>query len=448
MAFKKAKPKVMGPPMIRTPVPGQKSAREEGEIDPPPSASKRPRSSDEPPPREVAAAAQTLGKLKAYATRSAPGTVETLLQGMEPSASLGHVPPKKRRSSNYSPSYPVAKFVRPNYTVTKPAPMIKNLPYPDRPLMTCEDNALAAFQAVSSATQGDINFYLNEHGLYEKDWIDRDMQTSMARLMVVAEASMRVRNMAQDRVYDKNQEIKNLKILQKGLKQGVQKYKSLHEMSQKGLFVAEENEARAKQDLVVAQRDVELLRIERDRHQRETEAAHQENERLRQELEWVQKELGEEKQRAAPVDLQAIKDAHLVGWVDEWHASADGVEWVEMSGRGAQIQGYQATLHHLASYLPSDLSKDDLWGGIPKYEGIEIDDEGNVTYTEQEVTQTEVDPSEIERLLAAPDTDTDATALATQEQSLKEALQDTCLDDEPRVNIPTSDDPVDPIDDA
>ncbi|GAB2296809.1 hypothetical protein Dimus_038443 [Dionaea muscipula] len=119
------------------------------------------------------------------------------------------------------------------------------------------------------------------------------------------------------------------------------------------------------------------------------------------------------------------------------------MEWVEMSGRGAQMQGYQAALRHLASYLPSDLSRDDLWGGIPKYEGIEIDDEGNVSYTEQEVTETEVDPFEIERLLAAPDTDTDATALARQEQSFKEALVDTGLETEPQVDIPLTDEPAD-----
>ncbi|GAB2300184.1 hypothetical protein Dimus_034223, partial [Dionaea muscipula] len=100
-------------------------------------------------------------------------------------------------------------------------------------------------------------------------------------------------------------------------------------------------------------------------------------------------------------------------------------------------------------------------GGIPKHDNIEIDDEGNMVYIEQDVTEVEADPSEmaigpcspasaakdrmeIERLLGP--SEVDATALATREQSLKEALQDTGLEEEPRVNIPSTGETEDPVD--
>ncbi|GAB2281438.1 hypothetical protein Dimus_039470 [Dionaea muscipula] len=200
-------------------------------------------------------------------------------------------------------------------------------------------------------------------------------------------------------------------------------------MSVMDLMKAKEGEGRAKHDLEVSKRDLKLVRIERDRHQRESEAARQENERLRQQLERVQKELEEERQRGAPVDVQAIKDAYLIGWVDEWHASAEGLEWLEGSCRVAQLQGYQATLRYLGSRLPSSMSKDDLWGGMPKFDNVGIDDEGNVFFIEQEEGDADVGPSdlvispwsptsaakdrlEVERLLDA--SDSDAVCLASR----------------------------------
>ncbi|GAB2287377.1 hypothetical protein Dimus_039824 [Dionaea muscipula] len=150
-----------------------------------------------------------------------------------------------------------------------------------------------------------------------------------------------------------------------------------------------------------------------------------------------------EKQRAAPVDLQAIKDTHLVDWIDEWHASPEGLEWIRMSGKGAQMQGYQMALRYLSSQIPSGLSGDDLWGGIPKTDGITIDDAGNVTFAEEEDVETEVDPVEIQRLLDTPDAAPDAAALAREEQSFRDALTDNDLESEPRIDIPTTDEPAD-----
>ncbi|GAB2290051.1 hypothetical protein Dimus_024342, partial [Dionaea muscipula] len=221
----KRRPRVLVPP-VEVPVPGEASTREDGEIPPPPHATKRPRSSVDSPPREVAATAQPPAQLKGFATRSEPGRVEKIVRSMEPSSSAGSKPLKKRITSLYSPSTPAVYYKYPSYTVTEPAPKIQNLPFPQRPLMTCEDNALAAFQAVSNATKHDTNFYVDQFGEYEKDWIDRDMRTSLARLMVATEASMRCRNRAQDRIFDKNREVQLAKSQRDYEKGEAEKYKT------------------------------------------------------------------------------------------------------------------------------------------------------------------------------------------------------------------------------
>ncbi|GAB2266296.1 hypothetical protein Dimus_001313 [Dionaea muscipula] len=110
------------PPMLE--IPRQKSAREEGEIAGPPNATKRPRTGEDEPPREVATASQPPAKLKAFASRSAPGLVETFVRGAGPSATLTNKPLKKRLSSNYQPAYPAALFRSPDYTVSAPEPKI------------------------------------------------------------------------------------------------------------------------------------------------------------------------------------------------------------------------------------------------------------------------------------------------------------------------------------
>ncbi|GAB2285937.1 hypothetical protein Dimus_039734 [Dionaea muscipula] len=221
----KRRPRVLVPE-VNVPVPGETSTREEGEIPPPPHATKRPRSSNDSPPREAAATAQPPAQLKGFATRTEPGRVETIVRGMEPSSSVGSKPLKKRVTSLYSPSTPSVYFKHPSYTVTQPEPKIHNIPFPQRPLMTCEDNALAAFHAVCNATKADTNFYLNEFGTYEKDWIDRDMRTSLARLMVATEASMRCRNKAQDRIFEKNREVELAKSQRDYEKGEAEKYKA------------------------------------------------------------------------------------------------------------------------------------------------------------------------------------------------------------------------------
>ncbi|GAB2266295.1 hypothetical protein Dimus_001312 [Dionaea muscipula] len=250
--------------------------------------------------------------------------------------------------------------------------------------MTCEDNALAAFQEVSSATQSDINHYINDCGFYEKDWIDRDMRTSIVRLAVTAEASLRAWNKTQDRIFEKNKEIQNLEAVKKYYQDEAAKNKALADMSAQDLMKAEHNEEIAKQEL--------------------------------------EKELEEEKQKGKGVDLAAVNDTFLTDWVNEWHLTPEGKEWLAASCRGAQLQGYQAAVRRLEPYIPPDMSKDDRWSGMPKFDNVGIDDEGNVFFMEQDMTEAEVDPSEIERLLAVPDTDTNAAALDAQEQSLKEAL--------------------------
>ncbi|GAB2266761.1 hypothetical protein Dimus_037917 [Dionaea muscipula] len=356
----KRRPKVLAPPSVRIPIPGEKSTGEEGEIEPPPHATKRPRSSLDSPPREAAATAQPPAQLKGFASRNEPGRVETIVRGMEPSASVGSKPLKKRVSSLYSPSTPAMYFKHPSYTVTRPAPTIQNLPFPKRPLMTCEDNALAAFQAVSNATDADTNFYLNEFGMYEKDWIDRDMWTSLARLMVATEASMRARNKAQDRIFEKNREIQLAEGARDYHKGEAENYKAKFESCQQELLIVDKKEAQAKEDLVRSRREVDLLKIDDERHQRETAATRQEVEVLRSENERLRKKLEEERLRGARVDLQAVKDANLIAWIDEWHASSEGLEWIQMSGQGAQMQGYQAALRHLSSHIPPGPSRDDL----------------------------------------------------------------------------------------
>ncbi|GAB2286564.1 hypothetical protein Dimus_039779 [Dionaea muscipula] len=312
----KRRPKVQAPE-VNVPIPGEASNREEGEIPPPPHATKRPRSSLDSPPAEVAATAQPPEQLKGFATRSEPGRVEKILRSMEPSASVGSRPRRKRASSLYSPSTPAVHYQFPSYTVTEPAPTIQNLPFPEKPLMTCEDNALAAFQAVSNATKADTNFYLNEFGSYEKDWIDRDMRTSLARLMVATEASMRARNKAQDRIHDMNREVQLAKSQRDYEKGEAGKYKTKFESCQQQLMIADDKVDQAKEDLVRSQNEVNLLRISDEKHQREASAAREEVVKLRLEMEHLKKEMEEEKRRTVPVDPQAIKDAHLVDWIEE-----------------------------------------------------------------------------------------------------------------------------------
>ncbi|GAB2285633.1 hypothetical protein Dimus_039715 [Dionaea muscipula] len=99
-------------------------------------------------------------------------------------------------------------------------------------------------------------------------------------------------------------------------------------------------------------------------------------------------------------------------------------------------------LRYLSSQIPSGFSGD-LWGGIPKYDGITIDEAGNVTVAEEEDDETEVDPAEIQRLLDTPDAAPDAAALAQQEKTFRDALADAGLESEPRVDIPTVDEPAD-----
>ncbi|GAB2299377.1 hypothetical protein Dimus_038556 [Dionaea muscipula] len=361
---------------------------------------------------------------------------------MEPSSSAGSKPLKKRITSLYSPSTPAVYYKYPSYTVTEPEPKIQNLPFPQRPLMTCEDNALAAFQAVSNATKLDRNFYVDQFGEYEKDWIDRDMRTSLARLMVATKASMRCRNKAQDRVFEKNREVQLAKGQRDYEKGEAEKYKTKYESCQQQLMIADDKVDQAKEALVKLQGEFDLLKISDEKRRRENLAAQEEIHRLRSENERLQKEVEEGRQRAAPVDLQAIKDAHLVDWIDEWHASSEGLEWIKTSGKGSQMQGYQMALRYLSSQIPSGFSGD-LWGGIPKFDGITIDEAGNVTFAEEEDAEIEVDPAEIQRLLDTPDVAPDAAALAQEEQSLRDALTDTGLESEPRVDIPTTDEPAD-----
>ncbi|GAB2302158.1 hypothetical protein Dimus_038958 [Dionaea muscipula] len=121
-------------------------------------------------------------RVEGHGARNPPIVVKTLLRGMTPQATLQIKPLKKRMSGKYTPSYPVLHFKSPDYMCTSPAPVLNNIPHPERSIMTCEDNALAAIHAVATATQGDLNHYINEHGLYEKDWINKDMRTAIALL--------------------------------------------------------------------------------------------------------------------------------------------------------------------------------------------------------------------------------------------------------------------------
>ncbi|GAB2273801.1 hypothetical protein Dimus_039049 [Dionaea muscipula] len=209
-------------------------------------------------------------------------------------------------------------------------------------------------------------------------------------------------------------------------------------------MIADTKADQAQEDLVKLQGEFNLLKISDDKRRRENSAAQEEIHRLRSENERLKKEAEEEKKRAALVDPQAIKDTYLVDWLDEWHASPEGLDWLRMTGRGSQMQGYQMALRHLSSVIPSDFSGD-LWGGIPKYDGLTIDEAGNVTVAEEEEDdETEVDPAEIQRLLDAPlATSSDAVALAAQEQSFRDALRETGLETEPQVDIPATDEPAD-----
>ncbi|GAB2265463.1 hypothetical protein Dimus_037822 [Dionaea muscipula] len=121
------------------------------------------------------------------------------------------------------------------------------------------------------------------------------------------------------------------------------------------------------------------------------------------------------------------------------------------------MQGYHMALQYLRSRLPPDMTHDDLWGGMPKYADVGIDDASNVFFIESEVEKTVVGPSsvpesstaaeltEVEDLIGA--SRANVVALASQEQTVKAALDAAGLEEEGRVRIPTVDESEDPVDD-
>ncbi|GAB2273911.1 hypothetical protein Dimus_008681, partial [Dionaea muscipula] len=109
------------------------------------------------------------------------------------------------------------------------------------------------------------------------------------------------------------------------------------------------------------------------------------------------------------------------------------------------------------------MTHDELWGGIPRFTDMGINDNGKVFFIGQGEISVAADPSlepessdliiggwrsptslardllEVDAVLEA--SRTDAATLASHGQSWKAALDATGLEDEGRVDIPAEDDP-------
>ncbi|GAB2272974.1 hypothetical protein Dimus_007789, partial [Dionaea muscipula] len=201
-----------------------------------------------------------------------------------------------------------------------------------------------------------------------------------------AEASLRSQNDDRDRIFDLNRDVGLLKDQQAGLKKEIEKLQGIADNATSDAMTARGEALRAKKDLKISGHEYNSMKLDRDRHQREAEEACKEAERVRQELE-------AEKKKGGVVDLAAIKRDHFSDSVDEWQETPAGKEWLSDSCRGARMQGYHMALRYLGSRLPSDMTHDDLWGGMPKYADMGIDNADNVFFIEPDVEKTVVDPS-------------------------------------------------------
>ncbi|GAB2294592.1 hypothetical protein Dimus_038309 [Dionaea muscipula] len=314
------------------PIPGERGDREPGEIARPPRSDKRSRNSSDSPPSGVADTTQTPTDLKGYADREQghSGMARVLLREMGPRATLLSRPLKKRNANNYSPSYPAVHFKSPDYLCTSLAPVINNLPHLDRPIMTCEDNALAAVQAVAIASKADLDHYFDDNGYYSRDWINKDMRCAIARLAVTTEASLRSQNDDQDMIFDLNRDVGLLKAQQEDLKKEIEKYKGIVDNATADTMTARGEALSAKKDLEIRGHEYNSMKLDHDRQVREAEEARKETERVRQELE-------AEKRKGGTVDLAVIKKEHFFDWVDEWQETPAGQEWLSDSCRGARM---------------------------------------------------------------------------------------------------------------
>ncbi|GAB2286465.1 hypothetical protein Dimus_039774 [Dionaea muscipula] len=270
---------------------------------------------------------------------------EVLLRAMAPQATLSSRTPK-RLPSNYTPSYPIERFILLDFMVTSPVPVINNIPFPNRSIMTSEDNALAAVQAVATATRGDLDHYLNPSGFYEKDWIHRDMRAGIARLVVAAEASLRMQNDLEDKVVDRNQEIRNLKAQKDTLNGELEKFKGIADRAAK-------DATRAREETTTARHNLEMMRLDRDSLQWEAEQARREAEQARLEPE-------EAKRKGLWIWRLCGRPTLQGGWTSGRIHRGGGHEWLSDSCRGARMQGYWMALGYLRTKLPPDATQVEL----------------------------------------------------------------------------------------
>ncbi|GAB2293381.1 hypothetical protein Dimus_038264 [Dionaea muscipula] len=222
----------------------------------------------------------------------------------------------------------------------KPRPELLNLPYPEKGIISCEVNELAAAQAVGTACPADLMVFRNSDGALNLEWMERSVKWPLMQAIAsMYQFGQAVRELEKDHDHYKKRS-EDLK-------------KEVTELESSLKKVTCERDARTK--------EVHDLEAQIKMSDDQSGSLRSESESVKAKHRSLNELVTDLKLKITELEQQHVTT--MTDMVEQWKITPEGIEAIDEMARLIMTEGYWQALNYLGQYL-TDVPEQERWNGL------------------------------------------------------------------------------------